>query len=105
MSGDRRRSSRRSAWGPGPSADHELEEETAADHERLLALLDRALEGAVFDLDGDVAVVPGVGQGAEERAPADVTLAGELGRVPELGEREHAVRVERGAVDPGVLGV
>ena len=87
------------------SADHVLEEVAAADDQRLLALLERALERAVLDLDGDVAVVAGVGEGAEEGAPADVAQAGELGRVPELGVREDAVRVERGAVDPGVLGV
>ena len=73
--------------------------------QRLEPRLERALEGAVLDLDGDVPVVAGVAQGAEEGAPADVAQAGNLGRVPELGVGQDAVLVERGPVDPGVLGV
>src|SRR5438552_3396835 len=87
------------------SADHVLEEVTAADDERLLAPVEGALERAVLDLDRDVAIVAGLGQCAQKRAPADVAHPGKLGRVPELRIGKHAMRIERSAVDPRVLGV
>src|SRR5947209_4483961 len=64
----------------GRSAAEELEQIAAADDQRLAPLLLRALEGAVLDLDGDRPVVAGVGEGAEEGAPADVAQAGDLRR-------------------------
>ena len=72
-----------------------LKQVSPADDQRLEPRLERALERPVLDLDGDVAVVAGVGQRAEEGAPADVAQAGDLGRVPELGIGQDAVLIER----------
>ena len=55
-----------------------------------------------------MATWPGVSriaEGPEEGSPADVAQAGDLGSVPELGIGQDAVLIERGAVDPCVLGV
>ncbi len=82
-----------------------LKQVPAADHERVKSRLERAFEGAVLDLDGDVAGVAGIAQGAEESAPANVAQAGNLGCVPQLGIGQDPVLVEGGSVDPGVLGM
>src|SRR4051812_45014066 len=97
---------RRQTWdGRRLSALDVLEQVATADHQRVDARVERALEGLVLDLDGDVASIADVAQGAEEGPPADVAQAGDLRRMPELGIGENAVLVERVAVDPGVLGV
>src|SRR5579883_898906 len=80
------------------SAATELDEVAAADDQRLEPRLQGAFEGAVLDLDGDVAVVADVAERREEGAPADVAQPRDLGRVPELRIRQDPELIERGPV-------